>query len=125
MNVHKTLLKNAEIKSTKELILRMIDGEIFYTPKNGKIYYDETIKNNPFVYEDREGDVSPLNSFFTNYEGLKKEVPWWDMVEFPVLCKDPKGEIINIIGKHQKYFLTEEGSYHKLGELTLVNWGKW
>jgi len=120
-----TKLENAEIKNKKDLILRMLDGEVFYTAQNGKVYYDDTKRNSPFMYIDNTGRASALDHLFNNYKELKKEVPWWDTVEFPVLCKSTKGEIINIIGKHQKYFLTEEGSYHKLGELTLVNWGKW
>lgn len=42
-------MKQAQIKSVRDLYQRMLDGEVFYSTKGHKVYFDDS-KHMPFRY---------------------------------------------------------------------------
>lgn len=119
-------LINAEIKSKEELITRLMAGEVFYTKHGDKVYYDKDAKYNPFLIK-IGADIQYLRDPFGDFAELRKEPDWWDIVEFPVVCKRSftEGEC----GIIESCFVTiaSKGELvnYDVKSLIPINWKKW
>jgi len=75
-------MKNANIKSKRELAERLINGEVFYSKTGAKIYYDEN-KSNPFRL-----DGSTLLAYWDRYDEFYVKGSWFEGIpEEGVLCE--------------------------------------
>ena len=95
--------RNAGIKTIREAITRLMDGEVFYY-QNKEIYYDEcAIDGNPFCY-----GTEILKSYFRNFEYWQVKTDWRDNLskKSPVLCwvwnESPEQKIPRLITGYRK-----------------------
>lgn len=65
----------------KEKIKHLMDGEVFYSEAGRKIYYDDSVHNSPFRFEDTSLDDAFLAQWYKEqnwYDNIpEKGVPCW------------------------------------------------
>ena len=84
-------LKPAGIKTTREAIERLMNGEVFYSPNGNKIIYDDTDvqcstgRSNPFKVRCNAGS-EPINGLWEKVFDWQTKCKWEDDIGEGVLC---------------------------------------
>ena len=85
-------LKPAGIKTVREAIERLMNGEVFYSPEGWEIIYDEedvtcdSIDYSPFKVIRGSSNSVPINSLWRKVSDWKIEYKWKDNIGDGVLC---------------------------------------
>lgn len=85
-------LKPAGIKTIREAIERLMDGEVFYSPEGWKIIYDDknmlcdTDRCSPFKLIKDSGWSEPINGLWERVSSWQVECEWEDDIGDGVLC---------------------------------------
>ena len=85
-------LKPAGIKTIREAIERLLDGEVFYSPDGCEIRYDDSNiacgsgRVNPFIIIEPDGSCEPINLLWKRVSSWQIEYKWEDDIGDGVLC---------------------------------------
>ena len=85
-------LKPAGIKTIREAIERLMNGEVFYSPEGHEIIYDDVnvecspIHVNPFKVVRSDGRAEPINLLWEKLSDWKIEYKWENDIGDGVLC---------------------------------------
>ena len=82
-------LINANIKSVEEALHRLIDGEVFYTEGENKLYFNPLAKVLNDMFRISGCTVNtPINDSFNRCKNWQVEEKWWEGIseDNPVLC---------------------------------------
>ena len=84
--------KPAGIKTVREAIKRLMNGEVFYSPEDWKIIYDDANVRcsasdyNPFKVVRSDGRSEPINLLWKRISNWQIEYEWEDDIGDGVLC---------------------------------------
>ena len=84
--------KQAGIKTVREAIERLMDGEVFYSPEGHKIIYDDANVEcsanaaNPFKVVRSDTRAEPINLLWKKLSKWEIEYKWEDDIGDGVLC---------------------------------------
>jgi len=129
-------LKPAGIKTVREAIERLMDGEVFYSPEGWKIIYDDvnvecdTGRSSPFKLIYDIGWSEPINGLWEKVSDWQIERKWEDDIGDGVLCwvsdnncTPDKSDFLRIItayDKEREYpYESEDEAYRFATTLTL------
>lgn len=111
------MYKNANIKSKKEAIQRMMDGEVFYGEGGAKIYYEEASSGAPFRCV-VDGRNNPLTGLFDLFDEWQTKTEWYENIpEQGVLCwvwvESPAGRQLRVIVRtdHDSFIAAGGGAW--------------
>lgn len=113
---------NARITSLKELIKRLMEGEVFYEIGGESIFYNASYKSSPFRYSKLSPSSQSLASAFHRYAEFLVESQWYeDIPSTGTICW--VGETLEEVLAHEKLDIITssiyQGEYNEsLGEYT-------
>ena len=132
--------KPAGIKTVREAIERLMNGEVFYTPEGYEIIYDDvnvvcsTSDFNPFKVVRSDGRSEPINRLWKRVSDWRIECKWEDDIGDGVLCwvsdsnqiPDESNflRIITTYSKGQEYPYESEGVAYRFATPLTLEKGK-
>ena len=129
-------LKPAGIKTVREAIERLMNGEVFYSPEGREIRYDDSNiacgsgRVNPFIIIEPDGSCEPINLLWKRVSSWQIEYKWEDNIGDGVLCwvndfnrtpgKNDYLRLITAYDKNSDYpYKSKEVGYRFVTPLTL------